>query len=241
MAVCEREKMDNQKVKVNFGKPKAILKSASSLNDERKKRIAARTLKLHQTSPIDVEELIEKRVRKFKDNSFIFLTYAYPRSSERFGPYLFLEVPFSKVDKHEYYTASRHGITYWSDTENQFSQLDEWLKDYNKYKTIRQLNFFRNYRYAKAFRQWRQNIKSTKYENAKQTLASKLFLVMPRLAKALLFMREQYVQLVHFKFFDVSVAENWHLPYFVETQMTTYEQVRDLLFSLSKKTKRNTI
>lgn len=57
---------------------------------ERKKRIAARTQKLNKTTPVDVEELIENRVRNFKDNSFVFLTYAYPRSSERFGPYLFL-------------------------------------------------------------------------------------------------------------------------------------------------------
>lgn len=58
---------------------------------------------------------------------------------------------------------------------------------------------------------------------------------MPRLAKALLYMREQFEQLIHFRYFDVSVCENWHLPYFVETQMTTYEQVRDLLFNLNKK------
>lgn len=145
------------------------------------------------------------------------------------------EVPFSKVDKHEYYTASRHGITYWSDTENHFSQLNDWLDDYGKYKTLVQLNFFRNFRCAKAFRLWRRNIQWTKYENARQTLASSLFLAMPRLAKALLYMREQYVGLVNFRFFDVSVAENWHLPYFVETQMTTFEQVRDLLINLTKK------
>lgn len=145
------------------------------------------------------------------------------------------EVPFSKVDKHEYYTVSRHGITYWSDTENQFSQLNEWLTDYEKYKKIKKLNFFGNYRCIKVFRQWRQNVKWAKYETARQTLSGSLFLVMPRLAKALLYMREQYDQLIHFRFFDVSVCENWHLPYFVETQMTTFEQVRDLLFNLNKK------
>lgn len=145
------------------------------------------------------------------------------------------EVPFSKVDKHEYYTVSRHGITYWSDTENHFSQLNEWLEDYEKYKKLTKLNFFGNYRFAKAFCQWRQNVKRAKYETAKQMLAASLFLAMPRLAKALLYMREQYEQLIHFRYFDVSVCENWHLPYFVETQLTTYEQVRDLLFNLNKK------
>ncbi|XP_065087185.1 dynein axonemal heavy chain 6 [Ochlerotatus camptorhynchus] len=229
--------MDNwsdKKVKSNFTKPKATFKSVK-LNDDRKKRIAARTQNLPRPSPINIEELIEKRIKKFRDNSFVFLTYAFSRSSERFGPYLFLEVPFSKVDKHEYYTVSRHGITYWSDTENQFSQLSEWLADYEKYKKITKLNFFGNYRCIKVFRQWRQNVKWAKYETARQTLSGSLFLVMPRLAKALLYMREQYEQLIHFRFFDVSVCENWHLPYFVETQMTTFEQVRDLLFNLNQK------
>lgn len=57
---------------------------------DRKKRIAARTQKFPRPSPINIEELIEKRIKKFKDSSFVFLTYAFPRSSERFGPYLFL-------------------------------------------------------------------------------------------------------------------------------------------------------
>ncbi|XP_021708238.1 dynein heavy chain 6, axonemal [Aedes aegypti] len=216
-------------------KPKTTFKAPSKVNEARKKRISARTQKLPKPSPINIEELIEKRIRKLKDNSFLFLTYAFPRCSERFGPYLFLEVPFSKVDKHEYYTVSRHGITYWSDTENHFSQLNEWLGDYEKYKKLTKLNFFGNYRFAKAFCQWRQNVKRAKYETAKQMLAASLFLAMPRLAKALLYMREQYEQLIHFRYFDVSVCENWHLPYFVETQLTTYEQVRDLLFNLNKK------
>ncbi|XP_058822007.1 dynein axonemal heavy chain 6 [Topomyia yanbarensis] len=227
--------MEKRKVKANLAKPKTIFKLPSITNDDRKKRIAARTMQLHQTTPINIEELIEKKIRKLRDNSFIFLTYAFPRSSEHFGAYKFLEVPFSKVDKHEYFTVSRHGVTYWSDAENHFSPLDAWLVDYAKYKTLSKLNFFRYYRYAKAFRQWRQNIKWEKYESARQTLSSSLFLVMPRLAQALLYMREQYMQLVHFRYFDVSVTENWHLPYFVETQMATFEQVRDLLIKLNKK------
>ncbi|XP_055643505.1 dynein axonemal heavy chain 6 [Toxorhynchites rutilus septentrionalis] len=231
------EKRQDNRVKITQPKSKPFAKLTTFCQDDRKKRIVARTTKLYKPTPINIDELIEKRIRRFRDNSFVFLTYAFSRSSERFGPYSFLEVPFSKVDKHEYYTISRHGITYWSDTENIFSPLDEWIQDYSKYKTLTKLNFFRNYRKAKALCRWRLNIKRTKYESARQSISSCLFLVMPRLSRALLYMREQYVQLVNFRFFDVSVSENWHLPYFVETQMTTYEQVRDLLFKLGMKMK----
>ncbi|XP_055549943.1 dynein axonemal heavy chain 6 [Wyeomyia smithii] len=231
------EKQPIRKPKPNFNFSKAITKLPLSTIDDRKKRIAARTLKLHQTLPINIEELIENRVKKFRDNSFIFLTYAFPRSSERFGPYNFIEVPFSKVDKHEYYTVSRHGVTYWSDAENHFSHLKDWVDDYEKYKTLSKLNFFRHYRRSKAFRTWRRNIKWAKYNAARQAFSASSFFAMPRLAKSLLYMREQYMQLIYFRFFDVSIMENWHLPYFVETQMVTYEQVRDLLIQLNIKLK----
>lgn len=145
------------------------------------------------------------------------------------------EVPFSKADKHEYFTVSRHGVTYWSDSENHFTALDAWLADYRKYRRLTELGFFKHYRLAKAFRLWLRNIQWYKYENARQKIAASAFVVLPRLARALLTMQDEYVQLVGFRFFDVSVSENWHLPYFIETQMTTFEQVRDLLQQLREK------
>uniref|UniRef100_A0A182QLA9 Dynein heavy chain 6, axonemal n=1 Tax=Anopheles farauti TaxID=69004 RepID=A0A182QLA9_9DIPT len=222
-----------KKLKSALTKPKATFTFA--LGEERKKRIAARTRQLNIPVPIDLEALIEQRIKHLKDNSFVFLTYAYSKNSELFTPYSFLEVPFSKADKHEYFTVSRHGVTYWSDTENHFTELDVWLVDYRKYTRLTELGFFKNYRLAKAFRIWLRNIQWSKYENARQKIRSSAFVVLPRLARALLTMQDEYVQLVGFRFFDVSVSENWHLPYFIETQMTTFEQVRDLLQHLREK------
>uniref|UniRef100_A0A182J3V6 Uncharacterized protein n=1 Tax=Anopheles atroparvus TaxID=41427 RepID=A0A182J3V6_ANOAO len=210
-----------------FGKNKVMnavhctdLEEDTSLElEERKKRIAARTRQLNIPVPIDLEVLIEDKIKQLKDNSFVFLS----------------EVPFSKADKHEYFTVSRHGVTYWSDTENHFTDIDAWLADYRKYRRVTELGFFKHYRRAKAFRIWQRNIQWYKYESARQKIGASAFIALPRLAKALLTMQEEYVQLVGFRFFDVSVAENWHLPYFIETQMTTFEQVRDLLHQLRDK------
>ncbi|XP_050078309.1 dynein axonemal heavy chain 6 [Anopheles maculipalpis] len=222
-----------KKVKSALTKPKAVFTFA--LSEERKKRIAARTRQLNIPVPIDLELLIEERIKHLKDNSFVFLTYAYSKNSEHFTPYSFLEVPFSKADKHEYFTVSRHGVTFWSDAENHFTELDGWLSDYRKYRKLTELGFFKHYRRAKAFRLWLRNIQWYKYENARQKIAASAFVVLPRLARALLTMQDEFVQLVGFRFFDVSVSENWHLPYFIETQMTTFEQVRDLLQQLREK------
>ncbi|XP_052869496.1 dynein axonemal heavy chain 6 [Anopheles cruzii] len=225
--------MASKKLKSALTKPKATFTFA--LGEERKKRIAARTRQLNTPLPIDLEVLIEQRIKQLSDNSFVFLTYAYSKSSEQFTPYSFLEVPFSKANKHEYFTVSRHGVTYWSDTENHFSDLDSWLADYRKYRRLTEIGFFKHYRRAKAFRIWQRNIKWYKYEGARQKIGVCAFIALPRLASALLTMQEEFVQLVGFRFFDVSVSENWHLPYFIETQMTTFEQVRDLLLQLHDK------
>lgn len=102
------ENWSGKRMKSSSIKPKTTFKALTKVNElvnqilsafasltkvvfsDRKKRISARTQKLPQPTPINVEELIEKRIRKLRDNSFIFLTYAFPRCSERFGPYLFL-------------------------------------------------------------------------------------------------------------------------------------------------------
>lgn len=49
-------------------------------------------------------------------------------------------MPFNEVDKTEYYTLSRHGITYWGLTENYFTKLDIWLVEYNKYSKLRDVS-----------------------------------------------------------------------------------------------------
>lgn len=60
------------------------------LHSERRKRIAARTRQLNKPVLIDLEVLIQDRIKCLKDNSFVFLTYAYSKNSEHFTPYSFL-------------------------------------------------------------------------------------------------------------------------------------------------------
>ncbi|XP_049536716.1 dynein axonemal heavy chain 6 [Anopheles darlingi] len=65
--------------------------NAATTFRERKKRIAARTRKLNTPQPIDLDVLIEDRIKQLKDNSFIFLTYAFSKSSEQFTPKTILD------------------------------------------------------------------------------------------------------------------------------------------------------
>lgn len=52
------------------------------------------------------------------------------------------EVPFPLVNKLEYYTISKNGFTYWSLSENHFTELDVWLKEYEIYCKLRKVGLF---------------------------------------------------------------------------------------------------
>lgn len=39
------------------------------------------------TAAVDIEELIETKVRKLKQNAFLYMIYSVPRASEHFTPY----------------------------------------------------------------------------------------------------------------------------------------------------------
>lgn len=50
--------------------------------------------------------------------------------------FIFRVRPYAKVDKSEYFTMSRHGVTYWSETESYFTELDAWMEEYDRYSRI---------------------------------------------------------------------------------------------------------
>ena len=85
---------------------------------------------------MDIVSLVENRVKNLKQNAFLYLIYAYPLSSELFTPYSFIEVPYSKVDKNHFFTISKEGFTLWSTTENHFTRIDEWYRDYLNYCSV---------------------------------------------------------------------------------------------------------
>lgn len=80
----------------------------------------------------DLNALIAK-VSQITDDSFIYLTYTVPKSSEHFTPYNLQEVDYTHVDKTQFYTMSRYGVTFWSHQEKYFTKLSIWQNEYNFY------------------------------------------------------------------------------------------------------------
>jgi dynein heavy chain len=146
-------------------------------------------------------------------------------------------VPFAKINKNEYFTVSRHGVTYWSVSENHFTALDEWEADYKKYQKIRTIKVFAKYRIAKTFTFWWRTVKWEKYQKNRSTLEKELFIAIPTLVPAILQMRHEICNFIDFKFFDTIDKANWSLQYFLEVQINTCEQVRGLLVAYRQKMK----
>lgn len=127
-------------------------------------------------------------------------------------------------------------MTFWSQTENHFTRLDEWYAEYLKFCQLRKIKTFEKYRVWKTFRVWNKTIKWKKFNEARTFIEENLFMANPKLHETLLEIRGKYCQLVGLKFTDITLLENWHLFYFIESQMAQFEETRDALYEFRKKT-----
>lgn len=91
---------------------------------------------------VDLNELIERKIKKFNDNRFIYLTYAVSKQNEYFTPYCLIEVPYCEVNRSAYYTISRQGVTYFSTVEDFFTPLAIWQTEYRSYCKLLKVNLY---------------------------------------------------------------------------------------------------
>lgn len=124
---------------------------------------------------------------------------------------------------------SRHGVTYWSENESHFTELDAWMAEYDKYSKLTKIRAFKRYRIWKCFKVWRKSIQWKKYSEARKFIKENLFFAMPALAKALLQIRDETEKLNQLDFVDISVIEDWQLLYFMERQMEACDSLRTKL------------
>lgn len=137
--------------------------------------------------------------------------------------------PYSKINRDAYYTISKKGVTFWGKTENHFTSLDEWYEEYKKYCSLTRIKIFKNFRQWKTFHVWLKSIKWRKFKLARKHISENLFVANPILHRTLLEIRDEFCTLSSLKFTNIRTLEKWHLFYFVENQMATFEIVRDKL------------
>ena len=106
---------------------------------------------------------------------------------------------------------------------------------FNLIKILIQIKTFKKYHLWKAFKVWRTTILWKKFSYALNYLEQNLFMCDDLFFKVIVHMRNEYTQLVKFKFCDISTIENWNLFYFIEAQMAQFEDTRDIIASYQKR------
>lgn len=82
---------------------------------------------------------------------------------------------------------------------------------------------------------WVKTIKWKKLSDARKALEENLFFANPKLNATLFEIRKEFCELEQLKFTDITLLENWHLFYFIESQMSKFEESRDALYAFRKK------
>lgn len=73
---------------------------------------------------------------------------------------LFRVVVHSKVNPNDYSTISLTGVTrLLNGREAGFTELEQWISDYNHFKKLIQIKTFAKFRVWKAFSVWRKNVR----------------------------------------------------------------------------------
>lgn len=52
------------------------------------------------------------------------------------------EVTYERLNKIKYFTLSKKGITYWTPSENSFTNIKSWYDDYHKYCEVVKVSKF---------------------------------------------------------------------------------------------------
>lgn len=93
----------------------------------------------------------------------------------------------SKVNKNDYNTLSLKGITRLRNgKEAEFTELDQWIKDYNHFNQLLKIKTFIVFRMWKSFATWRKNVRYRSIKRCRKSLDESLFLLHPSLRPALL-------------------------------------------------------
>uniref|UniRef100_A0A1I8P355 AAA+ ATPase domain-containing protein n=1 Tax=Stomoxys calcitrans TaxID=35570 RepID=A0A1I8P355_STOCA len=185
----------------------------------------------------DLNVLVE-RMRAMQDDRFIYLSYMLPKTSEYFTPYSLMEYTWEELPNRSlYFTMSRHGVTYWCLSENFFTPLLQWQREFQQFLSIIKIRTFAVFRLWKGFKVWEKTVKWKKQSEARNHLQQHLFIAIPQLGKAILTLREEIVVLAESNFVNVTVIEQWHPFYFLEMQMKIYERLKETFRDFRERTR----
>ncbi|KAK3247052.1 hypothetical protein CYMTET_43439 [Cymbomonas tetramitiformis] len=184
--------------------------------------------------------------------AYIGLAYAlrqYPNSTEfvylrrldkdstSYNPYALDVVPFAAVDPNDFYTMSVRGVTHYVNGGSaDFTNLDQWEREYQLFNAMCTLNVFKRYRAWKGFSLWRKAVRRGKIGRVQKLLKKNLFLLNDVFQTSLLCTRSLCFNLSQVRLHRVSSTTTYTLPDFCGAQDDQRAMVKQELQTFSEET-----
>ena len=143
--------------------------------------------------------------------------------------YDFEFVTYQKRNPRQYLTISSRGVTYFTDGVTEFLSLDEWDREYNLYKRLKNIKFFNQYKKWKNFSLWKNLRRRSMIKERGEYLKSQLFILDDTLREPLLSLRTQTYRIMKADIIDLSTEDIRTLAVFNKDQNEKRDRIAKLL------------
>ena len=153
---------------------------------------------------------------------------------DAYNPYSLMIVSHSERNPHSYYTMSASGVTHFIGGEAEFTPLDQWIREYEKFSCIAGINFFKKFKVWRCFFQLKMHARLKRGNYCRDFLDANLFHLHDELSSSLLDVRRHCVRLSNLRFFKKAArSETQSLEAFYSTQVGAMEQIKQTMRSLT--------
>lgn len=113
--------------------------------------------------------------------------------------------------------------------------MQNFEREYNIYKSIREIDFFLKYRIWKNFTNWRDAVRQKRIAKCKMLLVDELFFLHPQLNESLMRLRKLCYELSLLRLHNIDPMQTLTMESFCETQLLQKQKLQRLLDSFSDK------
>ena len=152
------------------------------------------------TSPFKFIEYVQQNNI---DGDFVYLEPDWSIEENDQNPTRLRIVPASQIDKEDFWTLSRAGLSHVKNSIVEFMPLNVWLRSCELFKEVMKIPFFRNHRQWKSFTSWKRSVVRDQMVNAGKALKENLFIVHPILRPAFFNIEREIQKLNGMKLFNL--------------------------------------
>ncbi|XP_047672459.1 dynein axonemal heavy chain 6 isoform X2 [Tachysurus fulvidraco] len=138
-------------------------------------------------------------------------------------------VPYSALDKSNYYTISEDGVTHYSNDGLTLTSLERWEQEYFYHQRLQRIPTFALFRKIKAFCLWRGNVRYKITNRCKCALQESLFIINESLRPALINIRELCYRISDMSLCKIEKHRMYTLEEFQADQYTQLNEVSSWL------------